>query len=391
MAHPVESDTGERRTLGSHLPAWAALLFGLLVWANPRLLAERAETTAPSLADFPGLLAQQVLPAIKNGWFFAAVALVGLMLLLLFQIRRRRRLAAALSDPVGTPLRQMSRTEFKRVVARAFRRRGYGILQGRPAASGQAVDLEVTKDGKRYLVQCGYWREWQVGVEAVQDLGGLITENAADGVFVVISGEFTRAAERFAAGRRIKLVDLHRLRGMAGGPERPASGLSPAPTKQLPAGRPALAGLAAAALAVIAMGGALWWAPGGRLFTKNAPVANVQTISPSQRHPGYRADTPILPTEIRMDFPAPGELQSSKPMPRPSQTGRAAAREKIAQDLEADFEASYHPPAYCDNWQSREQMVACGNDRIRAWKAYQAEHWALRRLDTARAEIPSSE
>ncbi|MEJ2327050.1 MAG: hypothetical protein P8Y25_09650 [Chromatiaceae bacterium] len=130
--------------------------------------------------------------------------------------------------------------------------------------------------------------------------------------------------------------------------------------------------MAAAVLAVLAVGGGRWWAAARGPSAATGRLASMQTTAtseqPKHQNRAYRSDTPILPAEIRMDFPG----------------------EKIAEDLEAEFEASYHPPAYCDNWQSREQMVACGNDRIRAWKEYRAKHWALRRLDTARAEIPPS-
>lgn len=388
-------DTGNRRTIGSRLPVWPALLCGSLLWAVPRVLAEGAQPTTLILADLRDAFAHQVLPAFKDSWSYLGLVLIGLALALLLQITHRRRQVAALRDPVGAPLREMSRNDFARVVSRAFRRQGYQVFRRRSAACGDEVDLEVTKDGRHYLVQCGYWREWQVGVEAVQDLGELITGKTADGSFVVISGEFTRAAERFAAGRRMELVDLHRLRKMACGRDRPASGVTRRPLKRFFAARLAVGGLAAAALAVLAAGGARWWAAGHGPSAETSRMASAQTTTArhhaEHQHHAYRADTPILPAEVRMDFPAPGQLQSAKPVHQPVQRKTAAAREKIAEALEADFDASYHPPAYCDNWQSQEQMVACGNDRIRAWKEYQANHWALRHLDTARAEIPPSD
>lgn len=395
MAQRGEPDTGDRRTIGSRLPVWAALLCGSLLWAVPRVLAEGVRPTALNLAGLRDLFAHQALPALQDSSSYLGFALIALALAVLLQIRRHRRQIAALRDPVGAPLREMSRQDFARVVSRAFRRQGYRVLRGRSAAGGDKVDLEVTKDGRRYLVQCGYWREWQVGVEAVEDLGELITGKTADGSFVVISGEFTRGAERFAAGRRIELVDLHRLRKMAGGRDRPESRVTRRPPKRFFATRLAVGGLAAAALAVLTAGGARWWAAGQGSSAGTHRMASAQTTTArhqaKHQHHSYRADTPILPAEVRMDFPAPGQLQSAKPVHQPVPRETPAAREKIAAALEADFDASYHPPAYCDNWQSREQMVACGNDRIRAWKEYQAKHWALRHLDTARAEIPPSE
>jgi restriction system protein len=395
MAQRGEPDAVDGRTIGFRLPVWATLLCGSLLWAVPRVLAEGAQTTTLSLAGLRGLFAHQVLPALNDSLSYLGLALIGLVLALLLQTRRRRRQIAALRDPVGAPLREMSRKDFARVVGRAFRRQGYRVLRGRSPAGGDEVDLEVTKDGRRYLVHCGYWREWQVGVEAVQGVGELMIEKTADGSFVVISGEFTRAAERFAGGRRTELVDLHRLREMACGRDRPKFGVTGRPVNRFFARRLVVGGLAATALAVLAAGGARWWAASYGPSAGTGRTASAQTTTArhqaKHQHHAYRADTPILPAVVRMDFPEPGQLQSTKPVHQPVERDAAAARDKIADELEADFDASYHPPAYCDNWQSQAQMVACGNDRIRAWKEYQAKHWALRRLDTARAEIPPSE
>ena len=47
------------------------------------------------------------------------------------------------------------------------------------------VDLGLTKNGERYLVQCKHWRKRQVGVTVVRELNGVVSAQGAHGGFVV--------------------------------------------------------------------------------------------------------------------------------------------------------------------------------------------------------------
>src|SRR5258708_13291580 len=59
------------------------------------------------------------------------------------------------------------------------------------------VDLGLTKNGQRYLVQCKHWRKRQGGVTLVRELNGVVSAQGAHGGFVVPCGAFTPQARRY--------------------------------------------------------------------------------------------------------------------------------------------------------------------------------------------------
>lgn len=81
------------------------------------------------------------------------------------------------------------------------------------------VDLELTKDGRRYLVQCKHWRVQSVGVTVIRELNGVVAARGASGGFVVTSGTFTPEARAFAVSCPIELIDGEQLEDMIRQPE----------------------------------------------------------------------------------------------------------------------------------------------------------------------------
>jgi restriction system protein len=392
MAHQQSGPARPSGRFISHHPGWVALLFASLLYVLPRPVGDQAMGTALSIQDIGDALTAKVLPAFMAAapYIPAALALIGLALLVARRLRRHALHLAVLQDATGTALREMPLKDFERLVRRGFRRQGYRVLKHKGGSPGGELDLDLTRDGDRYVVQCGHWREWQVGVDAVQELPDLVNERAADGAFMVTSGEFTHAAERFAQGTRIELVDIHRLREMVCGEGKPKYRLGPKAPKQPRARKWPLPAVAAAGVGALAIGGALWWS-GLSSPLLSRPRVSVE-VAPAggeavQEGDAYRSRTPLLPAELKMDFPNPGEVRSARVSPRVVEPTTDAEREQRAEALKADFEFEYKPPADCDNWQSMEHMVACGNHRIRAWKEYQAKHGVLGRIDTAHAQV----
>ena len=111
-------------------------------------------------------------------------------------------------------LNEPSWQDFELLVGEAFRRQGFSVHEQGGGGADGGVDLTISKDGKRYLVQCKQWKTQQVGVKPVRELAGLVaTHGAASGIFVS-SGGYTEEAKAFAAKARIKLIDgetLHRM------------------------------------------------------------------------------------------------------------------------------------------------------------------------------------
>src|ERR1700674_607861 len=83
------------------------------------------------------------------------------------------------------------------------------------------VDLGLTKNGQRFLVQCKHWHKRQVGVTVVRELNGVVSAQGAHGGFVVTGGEFSREAREFADACGIRLIDGPKLEDcIAGIPSR---------------------------------------------------------------------------------------------------------------------------------------------------------------------------
>jgi restriction system protein len=116
----------------------------------------------------------------------------------------------------GRDIASISWQEFERLVGEGFRQQGFKVSERGGASPDGGVDLELTKSGKRYLVQCKQWRSRQVGVSVIRELCGVMATEQAQGGFVVTSGQFTREANEFARRSRIELIDGTQLQKLIG-------------------------------------------------------------------------------------------------------------------------------------------------------------------------------
>jgi restriction system protein len=118
----------------------------------------------------------------------------------------------------------MSWRDFERLVGEVFRRQGFMVSGFGGEGPDRGVDLALTKNGQRFLVQCKHWRKRQVGVTVVRELNGVVAAQRAHGGFVVTGGEFSLEAQEFADSSGIKLVDGPALEELIGGiPSRKAA------------------------------------------------------------------------------------------------------------------------------------------------------------------------
>ncbi len=114
-------------------------------------------------------------------------------------------------------IRSLPWKEFENLLGEYYRRAGYKVIENYEPGPDGGVDLRLTnRDDNRHLVQCKNWRNQSVGVKVVRELLGVVTAEKAFGGIVVISGEFTHEAKRFAADVPIQLVDGKRLVDMIG-------------------------------------------------------------------------------------------------------------------------------------------------------------------------------
>lgn len=138
--------------------------------------------------------------------------------------------AAELSD--ASAVDGMTWQEFERLVAEAFRLRGFQVAETGRDGPDCGVDVVLTKGAEKFLVQCKHWRAQRVGVEVVRELYGVMAAKGATGGFVVTSGRFSADAQGFAEGRNIKLIDGAALKRLL--QEAQARSAPPQPVAEAP-------------------------------------------------------------------------------------------------------------------------------------------------------------
>lgn len=103
-------------------------------------------------------------------------------------------------------IRSLHWRNFEELVAEAYRRKGYHVIEGGYGADG-GIDLELVKDGQVTLVQCKQWKTQKVGVSVIREMFGVLTASNASRVIVICSGRYTDQARAFAHDKPIELVD----------------------------------------------------------------------------------------------------------------------------------------------------------------------------------------
>lgn len=135
--------------------------------------------------------------------------LAGLLILVWLSLRvqanYRRNLLEWTSD-----LRLLDAREFEWFVGELFRREGWAVEEtGRQGQADGNVDLRLTRDGGRRIVQCKRWTANFVGVELVRGFAGTLLREGlpgSAGIFVTLS-DFTPQAIEEAAKAGLTLLD----------------------------------------------------------------------------------------------------------------------------------------------------------------------------------------
>jgi len=186
------------------LPWQAAAVLGVIAYFVAPYIAVRLGGPSPALPKSHAGVTQLIHVFAYLCWLAAAVSFVRRMLL-------KRKFAAqrSLDD-----LRALTWRQFESVVGEAFRRQGYSVIEKGQRGADGGVDLQLTRAGKRYLVQCKQYRAWTVSVMIVREIFGVAAACKADGAIVVTTGTFTNDAVEFAKGQPIELIDGRRLEAM---------------------------------------------------------------------------------------------------------------------------------------------------------------------------------
>jgi restriction system protein len=194
-----------RRRRGESLPQiflqlrwWVGLIAAAVVYL---LFTIVAPALFPEANQFAPILAEA-----SRQW---GRVLAGILVLLSIGSAIRAFFSRKLLDEQSSidSIRSLSWRQLEVLVAEAFRRRGYTVLENGGGGADGGVDVVLLKGGQKYFVQCKQWKARQIGVTTVRELKGVIATSGAAGGFVVSSGSFTPDARAFASNANIELID----------------------------------------------------------------------------------------------------------------------------------------------------------------------------------------
>jgi HJR/Mrr/RecB family endonuclease len=181
------------RSSGRAIAVVAVLLYGGIGLALPLILGW----------SVPWLVSANIIGTTLAG------TLILVWLGLRVQAQYRRHLVEWTTD-----LRLLDAAEFEWLVGEVFRREGWQVEEtGRHDGPDGNVDLRLTRDGVRCIVQCKRWVSWLVGVDEIRAFGGTLLEAGLPGtagIFVTLS-DFTAAAREHATKTGLTLLDKRDL------------------------------------------------------------------------------------------------------------------------------------------------------------------------------------
>ena len=201
----------------SRLPWWASVAVGVAAYLLLHRFASRPFPTSLNPHEIGSSITGSMLRSLAMaGQYFIPILCAGAAFMSYVTRRKRRELFLQTTDggDIGAAIDAMSWQDFERLLSEAFRLQGFVVSEKGGAGADGGIDLELTRNGERYLVQAKHWRAKQVPVEVVRELAGVMPFRRAVGGYVVTSGRFTGPAAEFAEGRGIRLVTGTKLAGM---------------------------------------------------------------------------------------------------------------------------------------------------------------------------------
>lgn len=108
-------------------------------------------------------------------------------------------------------LRSIDWFQFEMLVGLLYRKLGYTVTRRGGANPDGGIDLVIEKDGQRSAIQCKQWKTWNVGVKAVREfLGALTDAGIQKGIFITLCG-YTGEARQLAEKHGIEIFGEEQL------------------------------------------------------------------------------------------------------------------------------------------------------------------------------------
>jgi restriction system protein len=97
--------------------------------------------------------------------------------------------------------------QFEKLVGLVYRKFGYAVTRRGGANPDGGIDLVIQKDGQKTAVQCKQWKTWNVGVKAVREfLGALTDAGIQKGIVITLCG-YAGEAKQLAEKHAIEIVN----------------------------------------------------------------------------------------------------------------------------------------------------------------------------------------
>jgi restriction system protein len=162
------------------------------------------------------LIACTVLPGVLpapfvNGGLVVIITFALLAISAISALRSLRTKSLLGTQTSLSSLRDLPWKRFEDVLAEAYRRRGYQVVEMLGGGADGGVDLRLRKDGQVIVVQCKRWKGKPVAVQVVRELYGVMIDKRASAAKIVATTTFTSDAVAFAKGKPIELVDSNAL------------------------------------------------------------------------------------------------------------------------------------------------------------------------------------
>jgi len=210
--------------LTTGLPWWAGLLSAIAAYTLLHPVAVlKVSAPAGSLDVVATALAQLFILVAQIGQLLLPLAfLTAAMVSGLVHWKSTGLCESVAQDSSGSGSRGLSWTELHLLLGEVFRRQGYKVSSPPPDSPTHGKGLELTKEGRRFLVDYSDWRSWKAGAAALHNLHARMKKSAASGGFAVTSGQFVPEARHFAAEKGIELVDGRHLKRLLRVERQPA-------------------------------------------------------------------------------------------------------------------------------------------------------------------------
>ena len=198
------------------LPWWGGVLLAVIFYVVLHQLSLQPVVVATQPGQMGAAMTKNLVKAFAGvgQYLLPLVCLLGAGLSVWRRRERKQLIETVVRSDAADVLDGMTWQQFEQLVGEGFRLQGYRVLETGGGGADGGIDLVLTKNGEKYLVQCKQWRAFKVGVEVVRELYGVMAARGATGGFVVTSGRFSDEASSFAKGRNVTLIDGKRLRGL---------------------------------------------------------------------------------------------------------------------------------------------------------------------------------